>query len=239
MAIAFWMVLLYTLLYEPIFGYIEFKKFKKKVKKDEKARISFYQNAIKGLWIPALVILLLTAVTPLTFEQIGLAPIAFNFQTLGTGLTAFAMGAVIVCAIAIVGLTIVCEYNSKLQKSLGKIKKEEMSKINYAELMPVSKQEKKVWTIVSLTAGITEEIIYRGFLIFAIGYLFQDLPIWAVLLFAALLFGLAHTYQGFSGVVRTSFVGLWLGIAYIGFGSLIPLMVLHASINYFGKVGGK
>lgn len=230
-----WLFLLFVLIYEPIFGCVDFKTFQKKVKTEEKARIHYYVSAIKSLWIPALVIVGLTAVLPLTFKQIGLAPISFNPETLGAGLTAFSMAAVASCTMVLVALIIGSQYNSKLRKKLGKMKKEEISKISYAELLPVSKEEKKIWVLVSLTAGITEEIIYRGFLIFALGYLFPDWSIWAVLFFASLIFGLAHTYQGFSGVVRTAFVGMWLSVAYIGFGSLIPLMILHALIDYFGK----
>lgn len=43
MEVAFWLVILFTLTYEPILGYINFQKFKRKVKTDDKERIK-YEN---------------------------------------------------------------------------------------------------------------------------------------------------------------------------------------------------
>jgi uncharacterized protein len=52
MEVAFWLVILFTLTYEPIFGYFDFQKFKRKVKTDDKERIRFYKNSIISLWVP-------------------------------------------------------------------------------------------------------------------------------------------------------------------------------------------
>ena len=104
--------------------------------------------------------------------------------------------------------------------------------------MPVTNKEKKIWNFVSLTAGITEEIIYRGFLIFAFAYLFPDFSIWLVIILSSLLFGLAHTYQGFTtGVLRTTIFGVIFSILYIGIGSILPLIVIHFLIDYVAKLG--
>ncbi|WP_404328617.1 CPBP family intramembrane glutamic endopeptidase [Mesobacillus maritimus] len=81
------------------------------------------------------------------------------------------------------------------------------------------------------------EIIYRGFLIFSLTALFPSFSLWAVLIISSLLFGLAHTYQGFGNVIRTSLVGLFFAILYIVLGSIIPLIVLHFLIDYVGKIG--
>lgn len=110
--------------------------------------------------------------------------------------------------------------------------------ISFEELLPVTKKEKKLWNYVSLTAGITEEMIYRGFLIYAITYLFPNFSIWLVLVLSSFLFGLAHTYQGFKiGVLRTTIVGFIFSILYIGLGSILPVMILHFLIDYLAKLG--
>ncbi|WP_052342642.1 CPBP family intramembrane glutamic endopeptidase [Bacillus sp. EB01] len=93
-----------------------------------------------------------------------------------------------------------------------------------------------MWTFVSWTAGITEEIIYRGFLIFAFQQLFPQLGIWMVLILSSILFGLAHTYQGISNVIRTSIIGLFFALLYISLDSIIPLIILHFLIDYIGKL---
>lgn len=113
-----------------------------------------------------------------------------------------------------------------------------MENYEFTPILPVNDKEKKVWNFVSLSAGITEEVLYRGFLIFALSYLFPNLSIWGVIIVAAFIFGLAHTYQGFwIGVIRTSIVGFLFSSLYIVLGSIIPLIVLHFLIDYLAKLG--
>ncbi|WP_413299562.1 CPBP family intramembrane glutamic endopeptidase [Bacillus sp. 1P10SD] len=237
MEVAFGIVILFTLTYEPILGYINFQKFKRKVKTDDKERIKFYKNSIISLWVPTLFILSFVGFTDLTLEQIGLTSISLNTESLAKWVIYSAILVGIIFGMAILLFTIGYRFNSKIKNSIDKMKKEENSKNQFKVMMPETKQEKKLWTLVSLTAGITEEIIYRGFMIFALSYLFPDLSIWLVLIFSSILFGLAHTYQGVSGVVRTTLIGLWFSIVYIGIESIIPLILFHALVDYFGKIG--
>ncbi|WP_375540546.1 CPBP family intramembrane glutamic endopeptidase [Peribacillus simplex] len=76
-----------------------------------------------------------------------------------------------------------------------------------------------------------------GFLIYALVTCFQTMSIWFDLLLSSMLFGLvAHTYQGVSGVISSyCLVGLWFSIVYVGLGSIIPLIIFHALVEYFGK----
>lgn len=50
---------------------------------------------------------------------------------------------------------------------------------------------------------------------------------WLGVLLSALLFGLAHLYQGPAGVANTALSGLILGIVYLRFGRVWPLMISH------------
>ncbi|WP_231687023.1 CPBP family intramembrane glutamic endopeptidase [Bacillus sp. JCM 19034] len=111
--------------------------------------------------------------------------------------------------------------------------------MEFTEILPITKKERKLWTYVSLTAGVTEEIIYRGFLIFAFAFIFQDFSIWVIISLASLLFGLAHTYQGVMGVLRTTIIGMIFSILYLSLGSIFPLIILHFVIDYVAKLGEK
>ena len=237
MEVAFWLVILFTLTYEPIFGYIDFQKFKRKVKTDDREKIKFYKSSIISLWVPTLFILSLVGFTDLTLEQIGLTTILLNTEILGKWVIYSAIIVGFIFGLAILIFIIGYRFNSKIKNSMDKMKKEESAKNQFDVMMPVTKQEKKLWTLVSLTAGITEEIIYRGLMIFALSYLLPGLSIWFILIFSSILFGLAHTYQGVKGVVRTTLIGLWFSIVYIGIGSIIPLILFHALVDYFGKIG--
>jgi uncharacterized protein len=45
------------------------------------------------------------------------------------------------------------------------------------------------------------------------------------------IFGIAHAYQGWSGVIRTGIFGALYTLAVWGFGSLWPAIALHALVD--------
>ncbi|WP_404430792.1 CPBP family intramembrane glutamic endopeptidase [Sutcliffiella horikoshii] len=236
--IGFWLVILFALVYEPIFGYRDFQKFKEEVKKNKGARLKFYKSTIICLGIPTVFILLLVVFTELTFESIGLTLPSINTQPLGPWVTYIVFAVVALYAIGILYYSVGYHFSGNIRSKLTQAKQKQWENVSFSDLIPVTKKEKKVWNYVSFTAGVTEEIIYRGFLLFALSFLFPDLSIWLVILLASILFGLAHTYQGFvTGVVRTTIFGIVFSILYIGLGSILPLIVLHFLIDYLAKLG--
>ena len=81
---------------------------------------------------------------------------------------------------------------------------------------------------VSVTAGIVEEVIYRGFLFW---YLLQFMPLWAAVAVSAVIFALGHSYQGVSGMLRVFVVGLFAGGLYALSDSIWLVMVGHALLD--------
>jgi len=106
-----------------------------------------------------------------------------------------------------------------LAKHLGKARK----------FIPSGKVEILAWAAMALTAGICEELLFRGWMLPLFGSVLGSL--WLGLLISSLLFGLAHAYQGPKGILTTGLVGLVLGLIYMGAGSLVPSQVLHALVN--------
>lgn len=201
-------------------------------------RINYYTVTILGLWAPATYILMLVAMTDLTLKQIGLAMPKINTETLGPWVTYIGLGIGVLYLLLVLYYIIGYKFNDKIKQELLKKKEEEWDKSDVSPIFPVTKKEKKLWTYVSITAGVTEEIIYRGFLIFALGYLFPNLSIFFIILISSLLFGLAHTYQGFAmGVLRTTVFGILFAILYISLGSIIPLILFHFLLDYIVKFG--
>ncbi|PWA10388.1 CPBP family intramembrane metalloprotease [Pueribacillus theae] len=238
MEYGFWLVIIYALLYEPIFGYFDFKKFKVDVRENQKARLKFYKSSILGLWIPTVFILLLVIFTELTLKDIGLSVPNININILGPFVTYSVFAVAFLYLIGILYYSIGYQFSDKIRTKLVQAKQKELDNVSFSEILPITNKEKKIWNYVSLTAGITEEIIYRGFLIFALAYLFPDFSIWLIIIFSSLLFGLAHTYQGFvTGVLRTTVFGVIFSILYIGIGSILPLIVFHFLIDYVAKLG--
>jgi len=96
-------------------------------------------------------------------------------------------------------------------------------------LLPASRAEWPGFVPLALTAGVCEEILFRGFVTWA---LLQVVPVfWVAALLQAALFGLAHAYQGPRGVFLTFGAGAFLtGVVWIS-GSLWPAMLAHALLD--------
>jgi uncharacterized protein len=104
-----------------------------------------------------------------------------------------------------------------------------------ALVVPRTKGELALFFGVALTAGICEELLYRGFL-FAVAAPF--ITIYGAVAASAVVFGLGHTYQGLRGIALTGAVGLFLGAFYFLTGSIVFPMVLHVLIDINGGVSG-
>lgn len=106
--------------------------------------------------------------------------------------------------------------------------------------MPVSAREFRGYAVLALSAGVGEEIAYRGFMI-AVLHAWLG-PGWEGAALAvglpALFFGAAHAYQGRRGVVGGSGWALAWGFVVMETGSVLPAIVFHAlwdlSMGYLG-----
>lgn len=110
---------------------------------------------------------------------------------------------------------------------------EDMGKLTH--LMPRTPREYAYFSGLSITAGIVEEILYRGALIWYLS-LWMD-TIWAAAL-AVVIFTLAHSYQGPKNALRAGLAGLALTVVYLLSGSIFPAMALHAVIDLLGGAMG-
>lgn len=95
-------------------------------------------------------------------------------------------------------------------------------------LMPKSARDLRAFVALGLTAGICEEVMYRGYLLW---YLSALLPWTAALIAAVAVFGLGHAYQGARGILLTATVGGLEMAIYLWTGSLVAPIVLHATID--------
>jgi len=102
-------------------------------------------------------------------------------------------------------------------------------------LIPRGDRERRAFTALSLTAGFCEEVLFRGFLIW---YLRTWLPLPAAVAVSAALFGMAHLYQGWGGVLKTAAAGAIFGVAYGLTGSLWVPIALHATVDVTSGLTG-
>ena len=103
-------------------------------------------------------------------------------------------------------------------------------------ILPRTAGERVPFFVLAATAGICEEFLYRGFAMAVFAR--AGLPVWLVVLAAAVLFGLAHVYQGRGGFVSTMILGVLFGLARIAWQSLTPVMVWHFAVDVIAGVAG-
>ncbi|HEX4965846.1 MAG TPA: CPBP family intramembrane glutamic endopeptidase [Thermoanaerobaculia bacterium] len=95
-------------------------------------------------------------------------------------------------------------------------------------LLPRTLGEAWGFRALSVTAGICEEVIFRGFVLWYVS-------VWAgtavAVVISSIVFGFAHLYMGRSHVTRTAIVGFIFALIVLAAGSLWPAMLLHAVMD--------
>lgn len=133
-------------------------------------------------------------------------------------------GAVLVGA-ALVGLTVYRrsaladeETRRALQPSMERLR----------PMLPRTRTELGAFFAVSATAGIAEELFFRGYLIV---YLGQFVPLGVAVALAVVVFGAGHIYQGRPSTVQTAGLGAVFFGLYALSGSLWLPMLFHAAFD--------
>jgi uncharacterized protein len=93
-------------------------------------------------------------------------------------------------------------------------------------MLPHGGIELTLWIALSVTAGICEETIFRGYLQPQFMALTKSAP--AGIFLSAAIFGAVHAYQGFRMVVLIALYGAMFGILAYWRGSVRPGMIAHA-----------
>ncbi len=188
-------------------------------------RAAFYSSLMIGEWVPALCLLAWWAAKTRPWSGLLLKGTATRFATgippqmrLWAGLTFVAL---------LVGI-VVAQRMAVLARP--EAMEQVRPKLKFAEpLLPHTAVERRLFWMVSLTAGVCEELFFRGFLIW---YLMAWMgPLWAVLL-SSMIFGAGHIYMGWMQAPKTAIVGLVLACIALGSASLFPAMLLHAAMDW-------
>jgi len=172
-------------------------------------RPALYASAAVSQWALAMAGLLIFLLNSLSASSIG-----FRKPPVLTALVW--TGALVALSVAAIGLSLYLEL-----RGWGPAESE------LVRLLIPRTREEKLWSVVLLapTAALCEEFLYRGLLLAQLSqWLGSRGWAWAV---SSLVFGLAHVYQGWNGIVRASLLGALLACPVIHLGSLYPSMLAH------------
>lgn len=181
-----------------------------------------YEESIKSAWGLSLLLLALVFLFDVPFEAVGLAfmPDAADERAWNY----FVFSCVLMGSLFVFYLSVLT--SERLRQRLRPHYELEIEKV----LLPRTNEEAKAWKAVSFTAGITEEFIFRGVLIYTLTLYVDFSDVWLALASGA-MFGLAHAYQGVRGVIVTGSVGFLFGFLFLAMGVLWPIMILHVLLD--------
>jgi membrane protease YdiL (CAAX protease family) len=91
-----------------------------------------------------------------------------------------------------------------------------------------------LWIGVSVSAGICEEVVFRGY--FQRQFEVFTRNKWIALFLQATLFGISHGYQGLEACVKVPLFGALYGSLALWRGSLRPGMIAHAGSDILGGI---
>jgi membrane protease YdiL (CAAX protease family) len=201
----------------PIFGYFDFKK----LKSGRVSKQIIYQQTITSTLIPTIIIAITILFTPIHFSEIGIKLIDLKKSTLSNWIIIPAIVLYVLYFSYNIYSIIVLKSNKEVRiKTASALPKE------LTIFFPITKKEKRTWDLLAINAGITEEFIYRGYLFYSLAFIFPELSVPIILIVSTIIFGIGHIYQGFE-VLKSTIVGLFLGLFYIVFDSLFPVIIIH------------
>lgn len=221
-------VLLMSLLY-PLSGYYQSKKLKEQMLGGIFAKEDWYKSSLIWSWVPSTIIVLFSLLSGSTLADLGFRLPSEEINDINPTIYIIALS----IALLYLVYNIYCIISLKISK---KTRLEYSSKLHPSIklMLPSSKKEKQVWTLLSLTAGITEEVQYRGYIFMAVPLLFPYVnPLYTILI-STILFGLGHIYQG-KEVIKPLLAGLLLSAIYFCTGSIFIVIILHSLQDLVAK----
>lgn len=201
----------------PIAGFLGFRRLLRRADAGESVnRSQLYRNTSIGHWTLFLMCMALWAGEARPWTALGFA-MQLDLR--------FALAAIL----TVLGIAVLLmqsrQVKAATQEQINGIK-ERFGRLSI--IMPRNGNELARFYGLSITAGIVEEILWRGFLIW---YLGQFMPLWAAAVVSTLGFAMAHAYQGLSHLPQITAVGAAFAGLYLLAGSIWLPIILHAAVD--------
>jgi membrane protease YdiL (CAAX protease family) len=229
-ALAAVVVAAYLVVGEPLVGHVLHRRFEGRLRSDPGARRSFYRRLLVLEWGLALLALVLWLSAP----GVGAAQVGLGWPRRWPGPVT---GLVVVLVLVFVLVStralrggVLLEVATSARRP-GEGRHSEPPGQATLALLPRTAAERRLFTVVGITAGVCEEWLYRGFFLAVVAAVSGAPRTWVLVLVAAVAFGLAHAYQGRAGVVTTGLLGGVMAGLYLQTGSLLLPVLLHAAID--------
>ena len=209
-ALAAWLVGL-----QPFAGRRRYQRLKERLRVDPGARLRHYRRGITGEWVMVGLVAVIGLLAGRDAASIGLR------SPDDPGYAWFVVAEV--AALLLVS-TIVMRRPGLLDALRRQAR-------GFLALLPRTVEERWTFAALAATAGICEEVLFRGFGIAYVRWLWPDAGDLGVVVLTSMAFGFVHLYQGVRGVVLTGLVGAAFASLTLSTGSLYPAIAAHALVD--------
>ncbi len=186
-------------------------------------KIQLYYGNSMGLWLMAIFVAVLWWLSGRTITGLGLWPFFPPLSSPALLLIALFIVLYAIDAFLEVGIS------HRRIRTISRWRRE-------MAFLPENGREFQHFTFLSLTAGVCEEIVFRGFFIcyfYAVLHPF-DAPNWLAVVLPAILFGIVHYYQGWKAILKIVLMALIFGLIFVWTGNLWWLILLHILVDLIG-----
>lgn len=208
------LVVIYALCVEPFWGKSLYNDLVRDRETDRNALLRLFGLSALVWWGFTGVAFLAVGVSPgASLEHLGLRiPEEGLVETLGT----------------VVGVTVVVVVVMVLMRVTG-VEQRILKAQGFSAMLPRNARERWAGLGGSVTAGVCEEIVFRGLLI-ALG-VSLGLDIYVAAALSLAVFVLCHLYQGWTGMPQVALLGGAFTYLYLSTGSLLLPIVLHILVD--------
>ncbi|MFI5958800.1 CPBP family intramembrane glutamic endopeptidase [Cryptosporangium sp. NPDC051539] len=211
---------LYLLLGEPFLGRGMYRRLAERRDTDPRALVGFYRLTL-GVQLVSAALALIAVAPGLTGAHVGLA--RPRGQYLG-----WAVGFTVYLVVVIVGTGVLLRKRALSGKPVS-------GQAAVAAMLPRTRRERAYATAISVGAGVSEELVYRGLLIAAGVGLFGLTPLRAATV-AVVVFAFAHLYQGPLAMLGVGLLGALFAGLYLTTGSILLAVLAHTVFDVRGLV---
>lgn len=119
-----------------------------------------------------------------------------------------------------------------------KYQNERLQEMSY--VIPANWKEYRHYIFLAFAAGISEEVIFRGFLITYLSHFLSIVQYsdFLSVLIPAVVFSLSHLYQGWWAVFKIMVIAILLGFIFLLSGSLLIVVIIHVLIDLISGMMG-
>jgi len=200
---------------QPLAGRRRYTALVARVAKDPAARLRHYRRGMVGEWTSVALVGVIGLLAGRTATSIGFQSPndpSYTVQLLAE----------------VAGLLVVTTLFMRRPRLLDPLRRQARG---FLALLPRTRQERLTFAVLAVTAGVCEEVVFRGFGIAYVRFLWPDAADGWIVLITSVCFGLAHLYQGLRGVVLTGLVGVVFASLTLTTGSLLPAIAVHAMVD--------